>query len=84
MTLQQRQALNLICDCSTTVTREVLDMPKIGARLRAMRIKADISVRAMARHLGVSAPFVSDCELGRRNLGLDRIASFIALCSKES
>jgi predicted nuclease with TOPRIM domain len=25
-----------------------------------------------------------DCELGRRNLGLDRIASFIAFCSKES
>lgn len=37
-----------------------------GAALRRERVAAGIALRAMARQLGVSAPYLSDIELGRR------------------
>lgn len=38
----------------------------LGERIRELREDLDISVREFARKLGVSAPFWSDVELGRR------------------
>lgn len=37
-----------------------------GDKVRELREKADLSLRALARKLDVSAPFLSDVELGRR------------------
>jgi predicted transcriptional regulator len=52
--------------CATVALRE--QQAKLGAALRACREAKGITLRDVARKLGVSAPFVSDCELGRRNL----------------
>lgn len=38
----------------------------LGEVLREWRDKADISLREMAKEVGVSAPFLSDVELGKR------------------
>ena len=38
----------------------------LGQRLRELRDKADLSLRELAKRIGVSAPFLSDIELGRR------------------
>ena len=38
----------------------------LGEMLREWRDKADISLRELARDVGVSAPFLSDVELGKR------------------
>ena len=38
----------------------------LGQRLRELRDKADLSVRELAKRIGVSSPFLSDIELGRR------------------
>jgi transcriptional regulator with XRE-family HTH domain len=38
----------------------------LGQRLRELRDKADLSVRELAKRIGVSSPFISDIELGRR------------------
>lgn len=39
----------------------------LGKAFRAAREAKGISLRTVAKKLKVSAPFVSDCELGRRN-----------------
>jgi transcriptional regulator with XRE-family HTH domain len=38
----------------------------LGQRLRELRDKADLSVRELAKRIGISSPFLSDIELGRR------------------
>lgn len=37
-----------------------------GGYLRAIRLRANISLREVARRLGISAAYLSDMELGRR------------------
>jgi transcriptional regulator with XRE-family HTH domain len=38
----------------------------LGGKLRDLREKAHLSLRELARELDISAPFLSDVELGRR------------------
>jgi transcriptional regulator with XRE-family HTH domain len=38
----------------------------LGQRLRELRDKADLSLRELAKRSGISSPFLSDIELGRR------------------
>ena len=38
----------------------------LGDVLRELRDKADLSLRELARYIDVSAPFLSDIELGKR------------------
>ena len=38
----------------------------LGQRIRELRDKADLSLRELAMRIGISAPFLSDIELGRR------------------
>jgi transcriptional regulator with XRE-family HTH domain len=52
-------------------------MKTLGERIRELREKRDFSVRELARKIGVSAPFLSDVELGHRHPSddvLDRLA----------
>lgn len=53
-------------------------MKTFGERIRELREKQDLSVRELAKKLKLSAPFVSDVELGRRHPSedvLERLAS---------
>jgi transcriptional regulator with XRE-family HTH domain len=38
----------------------------LGQRLHELRDKADLSLRELAKKVGISSPFLSDIELGRR------------------
>lgn len=38
----------------------------LGQRIREVREAADMSLRELAKEVGISAPFLSDVELGRR------------------
>jgi transcriptional regulator with XRE-family HTH domain len=38
----------------------------LGQRIHELRDEADLSLRELAKKIGVSAPFLSDIELGRR------------------
>jgi len=42
-------------------------MKTLGERIRGLREEKDISVRELARKIKISAPFLSDIELGRRH-----------------
>ncbi len=56
-------------------------MKTLGDRIRELREHQDLSVRELARRIGVSAPFMSDVELGRRHPSgdvLEKIASVLA------
>ena len=47
------------------VSNEV-DDARTGSGIRRERLKARVSLRAVARAMNLSAPYVSDLELGRR------------------
>jgi len=38
----------------------------LGQRIRELRDKAALSLRGLAKRIGISSPFLSDIELGRR------------------
>jgi transcriptional regulator with XRE-family HTH domain len=42
-------------------------MKNLGDRIRELREQQDLSVRELAKRIKVSAPFLSDVELGRRH-----------------
>ncbi len=42
-------------------------MMTLGEKIRELREKGDMSLRELAKTIGVSAPFLSDVELGRRH-----------------
>ena len=55
-------------------------MKTLGERIRELREQRDLSVRELAKELSLSAPFLSDIELGRRHPSkdvLDRLASIL-------
>lgn len=66
--------------CTRTV--EALDNVKFGAALRRLRADKDISLRSMAKLLGVSAPHLSDMELGNRGMKLKYQLAFVRECLK--
>ena len=54
-------------------------LPKtLGEFIRKKRDELDISLRELARRLDVSAPFISDVELGRRYPGEEILAKMAA------
>lgn len=63
---------------------EVIDHEATGQRFRAAREAAKISLREMARRLGMSAPYVSDLELGRRNWTQDKADRFAAIIEQNA
>jgi|SRR5271167_881476 transcriptional regulator with XRE-family HTH domain len=55
-------------------------MKTLGERIRELREEHDLSVRELAKRLKVSAPFLSDVELGRRHPSdevLERLARLL-------
>jgi transcriptional regulator with XRE-family HTH domain len=58
-----------------------MDNTTLGETIRNLREKADLSLRELAKRVSVSAPFMSDVELGRRYPGEDVLAG-IAGCLK--
>lgn len=58
----------------------------LGPRIRERRLELGLSLREFARRVGVSPPFVTDLEAGRRNPSaeiLSRIASALDLPTAE-
>jgi len=55
-----------------------------GEMIRELRERKGISLRAVADELGLSAPFISDLELGRRNWSKDRFNEVEAAIRKLS
>jgi predicted transcriptional regulator len=53
-----------------------MDHVKAGQHFRARRERLKISLREIAGYLGLSAPYVSDLERGRRNWTGERIEQY--------
>lgn len=45
------------------------DWQRLGKELRTRRVASDLSLREVARRVGISAAHLSDMELGRRSMG---------------
>ena len=52
---------------------------RMGDELRRQRKARRLSLREVAVRLDISAPFLSDCELGRRWLNDDLLADYISM-----
>lgn len=65
-----------------TVTEKEIDHSATGMLFRAMRTEAKVSLRAIAKAMGKSAPYIGDLELGRRNWTLELFASAKSALSK--
>lgn len=76
--------LDLREGCKVTRTVTEVDPVQYGTTLRQLRLDAGISLRGMAKILSLSPPFLSDCELGRRNLKLSAQIAFVEACSRAS
>jgi hypothetical protein len=48
----------------------------VGIELRRERVAKGLSLRKLAEEIGCSAPFLSDCELGRRRLSPDKMNEY--------
>lgn len=57
---------------------------KLGVALRACREYKKLSLREVAKKLGVSAPYLSDVELGKRGLSTGNLESLMALVGPPS
>jgi transcriptional regulator with XRE-family HTH domain len=53
-------------------------MKALGEHIRELREAQDVSVREFAKKIGVSAPFLSDVELGRRHPSEDVLRNIAA------
>lgn len=54
-------------------------MKTLGDRIRELREQNDLSLRELAAKVGVTASFISDIELGRRNPSDERIRQLARL-----
>ena len=55
-----------------------------GRRMRLLREDAKVGLREMARSIFVSAAFLSDVELGRRNASQELLTRYMDVLSKSS
>lgn len=76
--------LDLRDGCKVTRTVTEVDAVKYGMALRQLRLDSGITLRGMAKLLNLSPPFLSDCELGHRNLKLSAQIAFVEACSRVS
>lgn len=55
---------------------EEVDQAAIGAQMRARRKAAGISLREIARRLGITASYLADMEKGARNWTAERMEAY--------
>jgi predicted transcriptional regulator len=61
---------------AATKSVEIIDHAKTGQIMRVARASSRLSLRTVASRLGVSAPFLSDLERGRRNWTTSMVSRF--------
>ena len=54
----------------------VIQQAETGREARLQREKRGVSLRGLAKKMGISASYLSDLELGRRHWNMDRIRLF--------
>ncbi len=59
-----------------TRLERVVDHEATGKLMRKFRIEKGESLRSVAKRMGVSAPFLSDLELGRRHWTEEKVEQF--------
>lgn len=78
-----RRAVDLLNDCEDKLGKanEALGdaWTAFGRVLRKLRESKHMSLRDAAKKLGISAPYLSDVELGRRRMTDDRVESCLNL-----
>lgn len=74
------QAARMIEAASTWRNERKIDSFELGAAMRDYRIDCGASLRKIALAVGVSAPFLSDCERGFRKLSEEDLTKYVAAC----
>jgi transcriptional regulator with XRE-family HTH domain len=58
-------------------TGRIINQVALGEQMRSKRLSSGASLRSVARMMGISAPYLSDLELGRRIWGKSLIKSYL-------
>ena len=66
-----------IGNCTKVHQVSLVDQVELGYMLRKQRMLQGVSGREMARRLKLSAPYLSDLELGRRNFDLELVERYL-------
>jgi predicted transcriptional regulator len=61
---------------------DFVNIEAMGGALRTRRLFAKVTLRTMAKTLGYSAPFISDCELGRRSMSLTALQNYLTVLDR--
>ena len=77
-----KEAEKFIKTFTYTKLVEFVNLEALGSALRTRRIFAKISLRSMAKTIGYSAPFISDCELGRRSMSLTALQNYLTVLER--
>lgn len=64
-------------------TGMVISPQAIGRELRERRNASGLTLRRAAELMGISAAFLSDCELGRRKLSAENHRIFLAVVGRK-
>ena len=75
----KRRTMKLVTH-KQTVT--VIDHKATATRCRAYRHRCGISLREVARRMQLSAPYVSELELGKRHWTPERLQQFQEACDR--
>lgn len=68
-------------DCQKQKQVTVIDLVRLGSKMRSMRIRHNLSLRKVAEDMALSPSFLSDCELGRRKLSDEDLECFVTIVS---
>ena len=61
----------------------VVNKAKLGKMMRRLREDSGLSLREVARRMEFSAPYISDCEVGNRELNTFELQRFINICNQD-
>jgi transcriptional regulator with XRE-family HTH domain len=66
-----------ISNCTKTHQVSVVDQVELGYMLRKQRMLQNVSLREHSKAMKISAPYLSDLELGRRNFDLALVDRYL-------
>ena len=73
---------DMLKTCSEIPKTPQVNKVKLGKAMRQLRHDANLSLRLTAKTIGVSAPYLSDCELGFRQLSIGPFLRFLKFVTK--
>lgn len=74
------KATEWIKEATSLATHPVIDTFSIGKQMKELRVANKKGLREISRAIGMSAPYLVDCERGFRKLNPQKLQEYIDAC----